>query len=476
MKLNSKIYIIPVIAFALLVIFILTAPDSLFEKIPDGKHSRLNYLWHKLQNEKVLHAVTHNNSLSYFIYKGKPMGLHYDLLKEYCKSIGAELHIEVEDDLNKALRQINKGKADVLAIDLTYTKPRRNTINFTEAVGYNHQVLLQRERKGKKDTSYVNAILDLEGKRVYVQKGTVFKKQLEYLQEQTGTDFEIIEDPERTMEDLIEAVANGKIDYTACDERAAMVNATYFHNLDYKLRISAKQKLCWAVPPYEDSLKISINKWLSAFKKTKKFAVLQSKYLTRSKRKHFTDDKFLPGKGGRLTPYDDLIKKYAAEIGWDWRLLASLIYQESRFNNNMESWAGAIGLMQIMPETAKRMGVSDYRSPEGNIKAGVRFIAWLNKQINKEISDSLERIKFVLAAYNSGLGHVLDARRLAEKYNKNPDVWTNQTDTFILLKSKPQYYHDKVVKYGFCHGRETYDFVREILNRYNDYRNLVPLD
>ena len=475
MKLNSKVSLAAVIGFAIIVGFILTAPDQLFDRLPNRKKARLNYLWHKVQTQKKLVAITHNNSTGYFIYKGRPMGLHYDLLKNYCKSQSIELQIIVEDNMDKALRMIKHGKADVLAIDLTFTKRRKRSINFTVEHGYNHQVLVQRVKNKRDSTDYITSILDLEGKKVYIQKGTVFKSQLIFLQEQTGADFEIIEDEEHTMEELIGMVSNGKIDYTACDERPAKANKTYMSNIDYKLRISAKQKLCWAVPPYEDSLKISINQWLTEFKKTKKFAILERKYFTKKRVNYLVDDNYLPGKGGQLSPYDDIIKKYAQTIGWDWRLLTSLIYQESRFNPSTVSWAGARGLMQIMPETAKRMGVDNIHSPESNIKAGVKFLQWIDHQLESEIIDSIERIKFVLAAYNVGLGHVLDARRLAEKNKKNPNKWIQEVDTFILLKSKPRYYHDPVVKYGYCHGRETYNFVREILNRYYDYQNLVTL-
>lgn len=475
MKLNSKIYLLAVIGFAIIVGFILTVPDQFFDRLPHQKKNRLNYLWHKVQSEKKLVAITHNNSTGYFIYKGRPMGLHYDLLNNYCKSHNFDLKIIVEDDMQKAINMINRGKADVLAIDLTYTKPRKRTINFTVAHGYNHQVLVQRVKNKRDSVDYITSILELEGKKVYIQKGTVFKSQLEYLQQQTGADFEIIEDGEHTMEDLIIMVSNGDIDYTACDERVAKANKTYMPNVDYRLIISAKQKLCWAVPPHEDSLKININNWMKEFVQTKKYAIIERTYFTKKKVNYLVDDKYLPGKGGQLSPYDDLIKKYAETISWDWRLLASLIYQESRFNPQTVSWAGAKGLMQIMPETAKRMGVQDIHSPENNIKAGVKFLRWIDKQLPREIIDSTERIKFALAAYNVGLGHVLDARRLAEKNHKNPNQWIQEVDTFILLKSKPKYYHDPVVKYGYCRGRETYDFVREILTRYHDYENLVTL-
>ena len=128
--------------------------------------------------------------------------------------------------------------------------------------------------------------------------------------------------------------------------------------------------------------------------------------------------------------------------------------------------------MQLMPNTADRFGIDSLASPNANIQAGVRYIKWLEKQL-KSIEDSTERSKFILASYNVGLGHVLDARRLAEKNGKNPDIWTDNVDFYLLNKSKPKFYLDPVVKYGYCRGSETYKYVSQICTRYNHYKNLV---
>ena len=155
--------------------------------------------------------------------------------------------------------------------------------------------------------------------------------------------------------------------------------------------------------------------------------------------------------------------------------MASLIYQESRFKPKAKSWAGAYGLMQLMPTTARRFGVSKKSPPEKHIKAGVDFIKWLDKRFEKRgMTDEEEKIKFILASYNVGLGHILDARRLAIKDGKDPDIWENNVDEYILKKSNPKYYKDPVVKYGYCRGSETYNYVYQILDRYEHYKNIIP--
>ena len=148
------------------------------------------------------------------------------------------------------------------------------------------------------------------------------------------------------------------------------------------------------------------------------------------------------------------------------------MYQESRFQPNVKSWAGAFGLMQFMPSTASRFGINPNSSNEQQIRAGVKFLMWLEERFDN-IESRDEKIKFTLAAYNVGLGHIIDARNLAEKNGSNPDIWDDNVDKYLLSKSDPEFYNDPVVKYGYCRGKETYAYVRDIMERYEHYSNLI---
>jgi membrane-bound lytic murein transglycosylase F len=293
------------------------------------------------------------------------------------------------------------------------------------------------------------------------------------LSDEIGADIQVIEDENASVEDLISMVAEGKIDYTVCDEHIALVNQKYYPDIDTKTAISFSQNIAWAVKPGADGLRDTINSWLSSFKQTKTYAYLYNKYFKNTRTVNFARSEYYLDKqrGGKISPYDEIIKKYSSKIGWDWRLLASLIYQESRFSPKAESWVGAYGLMQLMPFVAEKYGVDSTSSPEQQIAAGVKFIKLLDRQFEEIIPDKEERIKFVLAAYNAGIAHVYDARRLAEKYNKNPDIWSNNVDYYLLNKSKPEFYRDSVVKYGYCRGSEPYNFVNDIIDRYKQYKN-----
>ena len=157
------------------------------------------------------------------------------------------------------------------------------------------------------------------------------------------------------------------------------------------------------------------------------------------------------------------------DIQWDWRLLAALIYQESQFNPKEESWVGAQGLMQLVPGTAAEFGAKNILDPEQNIKAGTRYLQWLQDYWKKHIDDASVLEKFVLASYNSGQGHVLDAVRLAEKYGKNPEKWEDSVEFYLLQKSKPKYYKDPVVSSGYCRGSEPVNYIKSIYTQFDIY-------
>jgi len=175
----------------------------------------------------------------------------------------------------------------------------------------------------------------------------------------------------------------------------------------------------------------------------------------------------------KISQYDDMIRHYSISINWDWRLLASLIYQESRFIPDVTSEAGAYGLMQIMPETGRNFGIDITASPENNMRAGIKYIIWLHSIFDNLIPDTKERINFILAAYNAGPGHVLDAMKLAEKNGMNPLKWDGSVAEWLLKKSERQYYNDSVVKSGYFSGTESVNYVSQVRERYEHYQDLI---
>lgn len=315
--------------------------------------------------------------------------------------------------------------------------------------------------------------LDLAGKTIHIQKLTSFRERLDNLSDEIGADINIVEHPDASVEELIEMVNKGEIEFTVCDEHIALVNQKYYPDIDVKTPISFPQNVAWAVKKGSNALLDTINHWLSEFNNTLTSVYIYDKYFRNSRTVNFAKSEYHSLSGSKISPYDREIKEYSKAIEWDWRLLASLIYQESRFYPYARSWAGAFGLMQLMPHNAEKYGIDSLSSPEEQIRAGVAFIKLLDKQFEQKIEDKDERIKFVLASYNAGIAHVYDARRLAEKYSKDPNRWEENVDYYLLNKSKPKYYNDSVVKYGYCRGTEPYNFVYDILDRYEHYKNTI---
>lgn len=426
-------------------------------------------------------AVTNYNLVNYYIHRGEPVGYQYELLKNFTNYLGVRLELKLEDNVENCIKMLDEGEVDLIAMGLASTKNRKKFLDFSDPIIITNNVLVQRmpsgwDRLGTRDEiekKLIRTNLELAEKTIYVTKESIFKNRLETLSEEMGDTIYIVEDS-RSVDELMVAVAKGEIDYTIADEYIALVCAKAYPNLDVKTPVSFLQKISWAVrKECNREFVTEINKWLASYLKTTEARNTFDKYFKTNRAVRLAKTEYNSLEGGQLSVYDSVIREVANDIDWDWRLLASLIYQESEFKPNVVSWAGAYGLMQLMPVVMEQYGIDSTATPEQQIRIGGNFILYLDKQIPETVKDSVERIKFVLAAYNSGVGHVLDARRLAKKYEKNPDKWTGEVDFYMLNKSNSAFYNDPLCYYGYARGRETYDFVEQILDRFEHYKTLV---
>jgi membrane-bound lytic murein transglycosylase F len=428
-------------------------------------------------------ALVDNNSISYFIYKGQAMGYEYELLKFLAKELHVSLKVKVTSGVENAIDQLNRGQGDILAFPLTINKARKQFINFTKPHFTTYQVLVQRKPKDwqKLTLDEINSALirnpvALIGKEVHVIGGTSFEIRLQNLSEEIGGDIIIKRDtPTMESESVIQDVAFGKINFTVTDHTMAQVNASYYPNLDVKTVISLPQQIAWAVRKNSPQLEGAVNSWIKKIKKESTFMVIYNRYFRspRTSLIRMQSDYSSFGEENKLSHYDDLIKEAANKLDWDWLLLASLIYQESQFKPIGESWAGARGLMQLMPATAKRFGVKDPDNPRQSIKAGVNYLKYLNRFWLKKVPDSLERLKFILASYNAGLSHIVDAANLTEKYDQDPGRWEGNVEYFLLRKSETKFYRDPVVKAGYCKCEEPVNYVKSVFERYEQYKTHI---
>ncbi|MCF8361398.1 MAG: transporter substrate-binding domain-containing protein [Prolixibacteraceae bacterium] len=427
----------------------------------------------RIVEKKKLNVVVDYSSTSYFVYKGQPMGFQYELLKALAKDLEVELDIHVSNNLRETFNGVNTSEFDLIAKNLTVTKSRNKVVDFTEPLALTHQVLVQRSANDDEDY-HVASSLDLAGKTIYVHQNSAYVQRLKNLSEEIGESITIVEDSVHGVEQLIALVASGEIDYTVCDENVASVNQRYYPWIDISVPVSFDQKISWAVRNNSSKWKEYINNWLKEYKKTSEYHYIYNKYFSSSRVANLVRSEYNSITGGKISEYDELVREISASFGWDWRLVASVIMQESRFNKYAESWVGAMGLMQLMPKTAERFNVTDIVNPRENIRAGLEYLTWLDEVFAPIIEDEHERLKFVLASYNVGIGHVMDARKLAMKYGKKPSVWDDNVEVFILKKTLPEYYNDPVVRWGYCRGKEPYNYVIKVLDRYDHYLNVLP--
>ncbi len=226
-----------------------------------------------------------------------------------------------------------------------------------------------------------------------------------------------------------------------------------------------KKGTSWAVNKENVTLADSLDRWFTADMPAKTLAredYLLSLRLTHSASYIAHASSYTP----KTSTFNHLFQRYAGAAGLDWRLLAAQCYQESGYDPGARSWAGACGLMQIMPTTADRLGLarSDMFDAEKNVAAGARLMGMLMREFS-DIPNTSERINFALAAYNAGSGHVRDAMALARKHGGNPHSWAS-VGQFILKLRQPEYYQDPVVRHGFVRGTETFNYVQSIRRRY----------
>ena len=409
-------------------------------------------------------VLTINSYASYFNYREVPMGFQYELAQGFAKSLGVELKVKVLNSEVELVNALLNGEGDLIAYNLAITNDRKKELIYCGKENISHQVLVQRNGK-----ELLRDVTQLVGKEVYVMPGK-YEERLDNLNNELGGGIIIkeVSQDSITNEDLIEMVAKGKIDYTVTNNELAKINKTYNPNINISLEISFDQRSAWAVRKNSPKLAEAADKWHRENINSAEFEASARRYFELNK--HTPQGSILSLKDGRISYYDDLFRKYASQINWDWRLLAALVYTESNFNPSAVSWAGARGLMQLMPSTARAFGVPAgmESDPEQSIKGGVRYISDLQKIFSK-IEDKKERIMFVLASYNAGIGHVFDAMALADKYGKDKYVWNGNVAVYMLLKNREEYYKDPVCKNGYFRGTETYNFVRDVLARADMY-------
>jgi membrane-bound lytic murein transglycosylase F len=456
----------------------------------------------EILDRDTLHLITTTNSTSYFLYRGEPLGFEYELAQAFAAEHDIVLRTHVVQHRDSLFHALNRGDGDAVAARLLPTSIDTPYVAFTTPLYSARPVVVQRhsppgesdlsdqaeraldladeefDTANVPDTLDLRARLverpdDLEDRVVHLARKSYVDRLTELSDELTG-DIVIVEvEGDVSPETLIRQVADGDIALTVSQDNLALLTEGYFENIRVHPVVGEAHHVAWAVRKTSTDLHAALNVWIDEQKGTPFMENLYRRYFVDRRGYQARQvDEYLTSETGRLSSYDDLFVENAGSIGWDWRLLASMAFQESRFDPQARSWAGAQGLLQLMPPTAREFGVRNAWDPGENVAGAVRFIQWLENYWEDRIADPEQRRRFVLASYNTGHGHVEDARRLTEKYEGDPDVWVDVA-YWLLQKSRREVYEDPVVRFGYARGLEPVTYVAKILDRFDHYRQFV---
>jgi len=432
----------------------------------------------RIRERGYLLALTDKNTLNYHLYRGEPMGYQLELLESFARNLRVPLKIIAFNDVSKLLYYLNSNVADLVALNLPISKDGKKMVHFSAPFGETRLVIVQRKPSGnrqKTESRFIKKITEFsQTDTIYIPQNPFFSTFYHQFRKESGNDITILEDPGASQERLIRKVIKGEIDYAICQENLAMVFKRYYQGLDASLIITPLFSYAWGVNHNSDSLLMMVDSWLGEIKSSRELKKIYLDYFDNQRVANYLKSDYCSITSEKLSPFDKEIKECSRWISWDWRLVASLIYEESNFRPGQISSHNASGLMQLMPETAAKFGVDSLSSAAQQIAAGVKYLRYLNKQLPEEITDPRERVFFILAAYNVGIGRILSARQKADEFGKDHNKWNGHVDYYLLRRSKKDPYAKPDTLESFPVDYKTEGFVDDIVTRYYHYKNIVP--
>lgn len=412
-----------------------------------------------------LRVITRNSPETYFLWRGELMGFEYELMREFSQRNKVKLEMVVADSFEEMTRLLADGKGDVIAAGLSRTDERKKLTDIAFSIRYNRvsELLV-----AHKDSSPINNLSDLKDRTLNIRKSSAFWKTAQGIAKEHGAQINIVDETKST-EMLIGQVADKAIDLTIADSNLISIEKQFRDQIVTPLTLNESIPYAYMVRKDNTQLLQSINNFIRKEYRRTFYNVVKSKYFSDQKRlKKHREERITTD--STLSPYDNIVQDKSSKYRFDWRLITSQMYQESRFNPNAKSAAGAQGLMQVLPRTAKELGIHDLTQPAQSIDAGVKYMNWTRDRFSEDMPTQ-ERLFFALAAYNAGFGHVKDAQRLAKQMNLDPKKWFNNVEKAMLLLQQPTYY--KKARFGYCRGSEPVNYVREIHQRYLGYIDMT---
>ena len=419
----------------------------------------------ELQRRKVLRLVTYKGPVNYYLKGGKLKGFEHDLLKRFAESRQMRLDVVVADSHEEMQNLLLEGKADVIAASVPQDAwLGEKGLGLSDSYSHSAPVVIGRS----KDTPLLDTRA-LSGRRIVLAASSPYRKLVEKIRQQ-GVDLELTIAPlEQGLEQVLYHVAKGSYDLTLIGGHEIKSRFAQQVNIRAHFPLTEPLPQVWAVRQDNRLLLGALNEFIEREYRKGFYNVLYSKYIE-SPRAVMGDTQLLAS-SEMLSPYDEIVHKYAEHYGFDWRLIVAQMYQESQFNPRAVSYSGAQGLMQLIPETADQLGIDDTYDPDSSIRAGVEYMDYLrNKFTGSELLE--ERIWFSLAAYNAGYNRVQRARQLAERMNLDKNKWFDNVEKAMLAMSQPFWKDGEVARQ--CRCGQAVVYVREIRTLYNNYVQLRP--
>lgn len=430
----------------------------------------------EIKRTGVLRMITSYSSGAYFLYRGIQVGFEYELVREFAKQNDLALEVVIPGPDENPYDLLNMGAGDLIAASYTITEERRKLVDFTRPYNQVNQIIVLADDLGFQPQT----INELTGIPITIRRNSSYYNSLMDLKE-SGVEIDInLVSEDMDTETLLFLVANGTYVATVADDNIFASSNKYMRGLVRGPQIAEKDEIAWAVRKNSEDLKTKMNQFLYQHfkydqngipKRSAFLNVLRKKYYEGSSQiAEYFNPEFDESSLGVISPYDSLIQTVANEFNLDWVMLTAIAAQESKFDPTSVSWAGAVGLMQVLPRFSEIPEDSLF-IPEINVREGARIF----KEHLEHYSymDTTNQWKFALATYNAGMGHLADARRLSIDQNDNPNEWNNISTSLLKLMQR-RYYQN--ARYGFCRGIETVRYVNEIMNRYQTYTAILAMN
>ena len=419
----------------------------------------------RMQERKVLRVITYQSPGNYFFNNGKMHGFEYSFIKEFAKSKRMNVDVVLASSHEEMRELLLSGDGDIIAASLPENSLHDENIKMTIAYDYSAPVIIGRDT----EKSLVD-IRDLEGRRIALAPESPYRGILEGIHRR-GIDFEIIDTDEGVnVEETLYRVSHAMSDLTILGGHQVKAELTRQYGLKPLFTLSEPVGQSWAVRASDHKLLAAVNDYIEQEYRGDTYNVLYGRYLSRPKNRK-AESRLLTHVD-KLSPYDEIVKKSAKRHSFDWRLIVAQMYQESQFDPAAVSYAGAEGLMQLMPATARDLGVEDVNDPTLNITAGVKYMSILRDQFEQGLPLE-DKTWFTLASYNAGFTRVKKARLLAEKMGLDSDRWFGNVEKAMLKLSKP-YTQDGEVK-RLCRCGQAVVYVQDIRSLYNNYVRLTEI-